>query len=95
MTTYAEHYRDRISLLLRDLIDANRAAEAANAKVQHEKANIKMMYVNKTEEQTRAKLKVDYVFNDALEDYRTWCAEVQRLSNVIQGIAAAVSLLDR
>lgn len=95
MTTYAEHYRDQVSLLLQELFEANRAAKAADAKVQHEKRNIKMMYVNKTEEQTRGKLKVDYVFNDALEDYRTRCAEVQRLSNVIQGIAAAVSLLDR
>lgn len=87
-------YTPLVERLVADLVQANRAAEAANAKVQREKANIREMYSRKTDEQRRAKLKVDYVFNDALESYRTWCSEVDRISNVLQGLAAASSFLD-
>lgn len=97
MTTYAEHYRDQVSLLLQELFEANRAAKAADADVKRQVERLRSYCERRgyTEHSAREKKKHDYDLEDAVEAYRKRCSEVQRISNVIQGIAAAVSLLDR
>lgn len=97
MTTYADHYRDRISLLLQDLLTQNALAEQANADVKYQVDRLRSYCERRgyTEHSAREKKRNDYDLEDAVEAYRKRCSEVQRLSNVIQGIAAAVSLLDR
>lgn len=95
MSKYADHYRERVNELLRNMIVQNGLAEAADKRVQTAKSEIRQMYARKSNEQTRNKMKVDYILNDALDDYRYRSGEVTRISAVIQGICAAVELLDR
>lgn len=87
--------RERVTTLLYELIDANNRAEAADRRLQRK---VKWLQdycrVNRySEDATRKKFKVDYDFNDLLDDYRYRLGEVQRISATLVGVTAAAAYL--
>lgn len=79
-----------IDVLTNDLQYQMNLASAADRRVAHHRNRIKRYCEsrNYSEDSMRAKFKIDYDFNDALDDYRYRCSEVARISAAIQGIVA-------
>jgi hypothetical protein len=89
----AQSLRETVDSWLHGLLKHMAAARAADERVQRRLGQVRVLYQNLTEEQLRAKVKVDYDLNDALSEYRQHCSEVQRYSNAIQALAAGHELL--
>jgi hypothetical protein len=81
--------RDLIDELLHELVAQMNLATWSNTRIKKRRAYLKKAYIanHLTEEQLRYKYKVDYDLNDAIDDYRFHCSEVQRLSAMINTIA--------
>lgn len=75
------------------LIDHMRAASLADQRVNQRVGEIKKLYRDLPDEQRRAKQKVDYDLNDALDSYRYHCSEVQRYAAAIQSLHAGQVVL--
>lgn len=78
---------------LTGLINHMREANLADHRVNLRVGEIKMLYKDLPDEQRRAKQKVDYDLNDALDSYRHHCSEVQRYAAAIQSLHAGQAVL--
>ena len=88
-----EVLRIAVELWLTELLTSMAAADAANARVARRLAYIKKLYAKHDESQLRNKIKVDWDFHDALDDYNHHCSEVERYANGITAVAAGQEFL--
>lgn len=89
------YLREQVDTLLTLLNTHMNLATEADARVQERIANLKKLFSGKhhTDDQLRAKMKVDYDLNDRIAKYNYECQEVQRYSAMIQGLTAAQTFL--
>lgn len=85
--------QETVESWLQGLMNSMAKAKAADQRVAQRLAEIRALYADLDESQLRNKIKVDWDFHDALDNYNHHCSEVERYANAVTAMAAGQSFL--